>query len=277
MGWAQLCEEGFRLTAGRVTVIASAWHAGYGGTAELTEWYRRVKPPRAAVVCLFLRLQCFPLGPYMAAFCPGGDCPLHGTTDAIADAVPPCGVARFLALERLGGRLVDRLPDRGTVVDYAAGIGGWAIGLYEALRAAGHAAEYTVYAYDIDPRRLSVYKRAVERHTGWRVVARRVDLRRRLPEESPDVAVGSPPCEDFSVANHYRDERRGLELVVRYLDYVDAARPRVALFEEVATLRAVRGALEGLLRRRGWAYEVVDFSALGVPQARRRRILGWRA
>jgi len=276
MGWAQLCEEGFRLTAGRVTVIASAWHAGYGATVELTEWYRRVKPPRAAVVCLFLRLQCFPVEPYMAALCPGGDCPLHGTTDAIADAVPPCGVARFLALERLGGRVVDRLPDRGIVVDYAAGIGGWAIALYEALGASGRAAEYTVYAYDVDPWRLSVYRRAVERYTGWRVVTRRVDLRRQLPDVSADVAVGSPPCEDFSVANHHRVESRGFELVARYLDYVDATRPRVALFEEVATLRAVRQALEGFLRRRGWAYEVVDFSALGVPQARRRRILGWR-
>jgi len=265
------CQELLERFGGRVTVLASGWHAGYGSTAELTEWYRREKPHRDVVICLYLALQCFPTD-YPVYHLSS----LQRATDIIADALPPCGAAGFLLAPRLGGRLVDKLPDRGIIVDYAAGIGGWALGLFQALKAVGRTAEYTVYAYDVDPERLSIYRRGVEKYTGWRVIPRRVDLRVRTPEESPDVAVGSPPCENLSIANNKYNIERGLELVVRYLDYVDATRPKVALFEEVASLNNARRILEELLRRRGWAYEVRCLSDYGVPQICRRRVLGWR-
>jgi len=265
------CEELLERFKGRVTVIASAWHAGYGSTREFAEWYRRVKPPKDVVVCLYLALQCFPTD-YPVYHISS----LQRVTDIIADALPPCAVANFLLAPRLGGRLVDKLPDSGVLVDFAAGIGGWALGLYYALKAVGRTAEYTVYAYDIDAERLNIYKRAVEKYTGWRVVTRKVDLRVKMPDVVADVAVGSPPCEDLSIANNNYDIEEGLELVVRYLDYVDATKPRVALFEETASLKNAKRALEELLRRRGWAYEVRCLSDYGVPQVCRPRILGWR-
>jgi len=260
-----------RQFAGRVTVIGSGWHGGYGSTLELYRWYRREKPHRDVVICLYLALQCFPTD-YPVYHLSS----LQRATDIIADALPPCGVARFLLAPRLGGRLVDRLPDRGAVVDFAAGIGGWALGLYYALKAVGRTAEYVVYAYDIDAERLSIYRRGVEKYTGWRVVPRRVDLRRELPDVAPDVAVGSPPCEDLSIANHHYNIERGLVLVKRYLDYVDAVKPQLALFEETVSLVNARRAIEELLRRRGWAYEVRCLSDYGVPQICRRRVLGWK-
>jgi len=133
------CQELFERFKGRVTVVGSGWHSGYGSTRELTEWYRQTKSPRDVVVCLYLLLQCFP-----------ADYPvyhivsLQRATDIIADALPPCAVANFLLAPRLGGRLVDKLPDSGVVLDFAAGIGGWALGLYYALRAVGRVAEYTI-------------------------------------------------------------------------------------------------------------------------------------
>jgi len=266
------CQELLERFRGKVTVIASGWHAGYGSTREFAEWYRREKPPRDMVICLYLALQCFPT-----------DYPVYHTsslqrvTDIIADALPPCGVAGFLLAPRLlGGRLVDRLPDRGVIVDFAAGIGGWALGIHQALKAVGRTAEYVVYAYDVDPERLNIYRRGVEKYTGWRVVPRRADLRVKTPEEGADIVVGSPPCEDLSIANNNYSIERGLELVVRYLDYVDSAKPRIALFEETASLKNARRVLEELLRKRGWAYEVKCLSEYGVPQVCRPRILGWK-
>jgi len=266
-----LCSEAFALLKGRVTVIASAWHSRYHSVKPFVEWYRAVKPPKDVVVCLYLLLQCFPSDYPVYSYTS-----LQRITEVIADALPPCAVAGFLLRERVGGRLVDRLPDRGVVVDFASGIGGWALGLYQALQATGRTAEYTVYAYDVDPERLNIYKRGVEKYTGWRVVAIQADLKRELPDVAPDVAVGSPPCEDLSPANQSRDVERGLVLVRRYLDYVDYVRPRVALFEEVATLRRVRSAIEDVLRRRGWIREVRCLSDYGAPQKCRRRILAYR-
>jgi len=265
------CEELLERFRGKVTVLANMWHSGYGSNIEFTEWYRKEKSPRDVVICLYLLLQCFPADYPVYHFSS-----LQRATDIIADALPPCGVRGFLLAPRLGGRLVDRLPSHGAVVDFASGIGGWALGLYYALKATSRTAEYVIYAYDIDAERLNIYRRGVEKYTGWRVVTRRVDLRVKMPEEGADIVVGSPPCENLSIANNNYNIKRGLELVIRYLDYVDMAKPRVALFEEVASLKNAKRALEELLRHRGWAYEVKCLSDYGVPQVCRPRVLGWK-
>jgi len=264
------CLDAFERLRGRVTAIASAWHSRYHSVKAFVEWHRSVKPSEEEVVCLYLLLQCFPRDYPVYGFAS-----LQRTTDIIADALPPCAVANFLLRERVFGRLVDMLPDRGVVVDFASGIGGWALGLHQALRAVGRSAEYTVYAYDVDLERLDIYKRGVEKYTGWRVVPVRLDLKQRLPDVVPDVAVGSPPCEHLSPANQYRNVEEGLVLVRRYLDYVSAVRPKLALFEEVAHLRSVRRAIETMLKSRGWVYEVKCLSEYGAPQICRRRILGY--
>jgi len=264
-----MCEELVKRFAGKVTILSTTWHAGYHATKDLTEWYRRTRPPPDVLICLYLMLQCFPRDYPVSG-------PLYWATEAIADAIPPCAVKNFLLSPRLGLRIVDALPTSGTVVDFAAGIGGWALGLYYALEAVGKRADYVVYAYDIDGRRLEVYRRGVEKETGWKVVTRKVDLTRKLPEESADVATGSPPCEKLSVANHGYDLEKGLVLVRRYLEYVDYVRPKVALFEEVAFMHSVRDAITKLLRQHGWHYEIRCLSEYGVPQSCRRRVLGWK-
>jgi len=265
------CDEAFELLRGKVTVVSSLWHSKYGSAKEFVKWYKEKRPARDVLVCVLLKLQCFPTN--WPVWRLGS---LDKIGEAIADALPPCAVTGLLTSPRIGDKLVEKLPERGAVVDFAAGIGGWTLGLYYALEIVGRSASYTIYAYDVDADRLAVYREGVEKTTGWRVVPRLADLRRALPSELADVAVGSPPCEDLSSANTSRKPERGLELVERYLDYVDRAKPSLALLEEVASLSETRSAVVKMLRERGWSYEVKCLSDYGAPQLCRRRILGWR-
>ncbi len=99
----------------------------------------------------------------------------------------------------------------------------------------------------------------------------------------PDVVVGGPPCQSFSLAgNRHCDDARG-RLVWRYLEIIKALSPKAFLFENVAGLISAKDSdgnsiLEGLLQKFGElgynvSWNLVNTADYGVPQIRKRVII----
>jgi DNA (cytosine-5)-methyltransferase 1 len=105
-----------------------------------------------------------------------------------------------------------------------------------------------------------------------------------------DVLAGGPPCQPFSKAAQWSSNARvGMsddrgQAVLGMLDLLETFQPRVLLIENVAgflrgpvsAAPAIDAQLEEINRRQGTRYrlthDVVDASAYGVPQRRRRAI-----
>lgn len=185
---------------------------------------------------------------------------------------------------------------RPRVLDLFAGAGGMALG----FRAAG---ARSIGAAEIDPVAAATFAHAFAedepvvlggprkgRSPGGDLT--RIDpaeLLRQLPE-APDIVVGGPPCQSFSLIGRAKlrslvedagaDSPPRNELFQVFLDVVVAARPKAFVMENVP---AVRGSLgvdmakriaEDAERRSGRAYEVRYFllnaAWYGVPQSRWR-------
>ena len=125
-----------------------------------------------------------------------------------------------------------------------------------------------------------------------------------LRELEPDIVVGGPPCQDFSIVRGPEWDRRGIEvkrgrMYVHFVRALAALQPKAFLFENVPGLissngglaykviledlsslrwsevrRGLRGASDGRVQGYHIIFsDVVDFSHFGVPQKRRRLII----
>ncbi len=105
----------------------------------------------------------------------------------------------------------------------------------------------------------------------------------KLPQ--PDVLIGGPPCQGFSVAGYMDMNDPRSELVFTYMKVLKVLKPRAFVLENVkalATLAKFRPIRERLIREaKAAGYDmqltVVRASDFGVPQARERMlIVGFR-
>jgi len=156
-------------------------------------------------------------------------------------------------------------------VDLYAGVGGWSLGL-------GMAGVEVVASYEWwDEANLTNFRN--NRHP-----AHCVDIRKLDPDSVPkvEIVVGSPPCTHFSLANRggRGDIVEGLKDVESFLEVVDRVRPRFWAMENVPRLAGILQAemnQGGVLHRFAHLDPVVavlDCSEWGVPQRRRRAIIG---
>lgn len=111
------------------------------------------------------------------------------------------------------------------------------------------------------------------------------ELQQHLPKlkklTSPDVLIGGPPCQGFSVAGYMDMNDPRSELVFTYMKALRILKPRAFVLENVkalATLEKFRPIRERLLREaRATGYDaelvVVRASDFGVPQARERMLI----
>jgi DNA (cytosine-5)-methyltransferase 1 len=155
------------------------------------------------------------------------------------------------------------------VADLFSGCGGMTTG----FQMAGH--EVVFAAENWDQARL-VYD------ANFQHAATRLDLSdivaaaHAVSMESPDIIVGGPPCQDFSVAG-LRAEAERANLTLGFAEIVRSVRPAWFVMENVpaaATSRAWRAA-KARLRSAGYGMTeiVLDASLYGVPQLRRRLFL----
>jgi len=179
----------------------------------------------------------------------------------LAEAMPP-PVARALLSALPIGSFV--------LLDVYSGIGGWVLGAFWTgkLRKA--------YAIEIDKRKCVILRAMAEKYgiELETICADALGLDLRSLSRA-DIVVGSPPCEDISLASemqkHFGKYRpKGtFRLTRRFFEIVDAVGPRYWLLENVYAksyaefLRELRGDIRFLRR--------VDFSRW-VPQYRYRLI-----
>jgi site-specific DNA-cytosine methylase len=84
-----------------------------------------------------------------------------------------------------------------------------------------------------------------------------------------DHLHGSPPCPDFSMANKNRDPKRGLQLVKRFEEVLEATRPKWWVMENVPPIakHIHRGPVYQTIR-------ILNAADYGVPQIRKRVFAG---
>jgi DNA (cytosine-5)-methyltransferase 1 len=137
-----------------------------------------------------------------------------------------------------------------------------------------------LYAFDSDP----IACNTLRRNLGGPVETKRIEdldpgkVASRVGV--PDVVIGGPPCQGFSTQRRgsHTDVRNGL--VGRYWTFALALQPKVIVMENVPGVLGTRGAahigvVKEAIRAAGYevASSVIDVSAIGVPQRRRRAIV----
>lgn len=101
-----------------------------------------------------------------------------------------------------------------------------------------------------------------------------------------DLVAGGPPCQGFSFAGRRDEQDHRNQLVDSYVKFIGLVKPRMLLFENVRgftqkfVVRSTEGKIFsdeviGKLESLGYDVEprIIDFSAYGVPQSRKRFIL----
>lgn len=260
------------------TVIQAFWHAGFGGernpfTCCYYPHFARCDDKEEA--CRYLQqfgktreeqarnFYCW------AQTIPWPVCetlkhlPLNTFAKYVANAVPPLAVANLLtATDGL-----DVLFKAKTLVDCCAGMGGWLLAICFYRRCSVK----RVYAIDIDPDVLSVYRR-IGRLIGVEVVPIIRDVRQmeRFPEA--DAIVGSPPCQQFSVARQSAPRKLsiGFSVVEAFLRLARKAGVP-AVMEEVY----YKG-MQTIASAHGFKSAVVSLRDYGAIQVKRDRFFAWR-
>ena len=161
-----------------------------------------------------------------------------------------------------------------TVLDAFCGAGGLSLG----FEMAGWD---TALAFDNDPIAVDTFNM---NHSGQAVVLDAAETTGRdllrlsgLAMGECDLLAGGPPCQGFSLQRRgARDDARN-ELVLRYLDWIQALRPKTFLLENVHAIRGVRGShllaeVRAFAQRLGYTtyVETLDAVDYGLPQFRRR-------
>lgn len=92
----------------------------------------------------------------------------------------------------------------------------------------------------------------------------------------PDLIMGGPPCQDYSIAGK-REQGERANLTIRFAEIVASVKPQWVVFENVYNIErfGTLPRMKELLRDVGYGISctVLDASRCGVPQARKRFIL----
>lgn len=153
-----------------------------------------------------------------------------------------------------------------TVVSLYSGAGGLDRGFIDA-------GFEIVWANDFDSYAVATYHENIGDHAVWGDV-----LNTPLPDVHPDVLVGGPPCQGFSVAGRMRPNDPRSQHVLHFMDAVEQLSPQAFVMENVKALAVnqrwspIINRLEGRAKALGYepALFVLNASDYGVPQARER-------
>ena len=99
----------------------------------------------------------------------------------------------------------------------------------------------------------------------------------QLKDYNPDMIIGGPPCQDFSIAGPRNDNSKRANLTLTFAKLVVEMRPEWVVMENVYNITRSRilSKILNILTSYGYGitYKILNASFLGVPQARKRFFL----
>lgn len=152
------------------------------------------------------------------------------------------------------------------VADFFCGCGGLSSG----FQAAGHD---IVFAADTWSRARLAYDANFDHASRRLDLSDVIEAAYAVSQKSPEIIVGGPPCQDFSVAG-LRTEAANADLTVAFAEVVRTCRPLWFVMENVPAAASSRA--WAIARRRlgaagyGLTELTLDASLYGVPQLRKR-------
>ncbi len=180
--------------------------------------------------------------------------------DYLADAVPPFAVYHLFKENQIKGK---------TMLDLFAGIGGWSIGAFLYF----FPQPFYVEAVEIDAGKARVinmiFKELKKYNEEFEYNIINIDIRKYEPSKKFDIITGSPPCEDYTPLNAFRNFRLYAgtdELTQEYLRIVNSVKPAYAFYENVYAEPLVN-----VLKKEGFEIKKIDFSKY-IPQHRERLV-----
>jgi DNA (cytosine-5)-methyltransferase 1 len=154
-------------------------------------------------------------------------------------------------------------------VDLFSGCGGLSLGFAQA--------DFDIVAaYDNWPLAARVYRQNFSHPVHLFDLANVPAAVRQLKKDSPDVIIGGPPCQDFSIAGK-RIEARRASLTVAFAKICCGLKAGIAVMENVYNIEKSQTLAQAkrIFKRAGYGLttQVIDASLAGVPQMRRRLFL----
>lgn len=154
------------------------------------------------------------------------------------------------------------------VVDLFSGCGGLSLGFQ-------NAGFEIVSAFDNWQQAIDIYRANFD-HEVHNLDLYSADAEEAIAKCKPDIIIGGPPCQDFSIAGNRNIGKRG-NLTIRFAELVSSVKPRWFVMENVYNIErmpVLPQAIE-IFKRTGYgiSYQVLDASLCGVPQKRKRFIM----
>lgn len=152
------------------------------------------------------------------------------------------------------------------LVDLFSGCGGMSLGFQ-------NAGFNVVAAYDNWMPAVEVYRKNFN-HPIFHKDLADLSVIKEIEEFAPDIIIGGPPCQDFSIAGgrNYKGKRANLTLT--FAEIIHEVRPKMFVMENVYSIEktpVLAKALESF-KKSGYGITKGTFNAslMGVPQARKR-------
>lgn len=135
-----------------------------------------------------------------------------------------------------------------------------------------------IWAIDNTPNAVETYKANIGDH----IICE--DINNINAESLPkaDVVIGGPPCQSFSLAGNRNTEDARGQLVWKYIEIIEAIKPKAFLFENVTGLQSAKNKDGKILPQLMKAFQdigyeisfqVMNAADYGVPQKRNRVII----
>ena len=154
------------------------------------------------------------------------------------------------------------------VVDLFSGCGGMSLGLEQAgLDVVG--------AFDNWDPAIAIYRENFQ-HPIFKADLSKDDATENVRRLKPDMIVGGPPCQDYSIAGKRTLGKRA-NLTIRFAEIVSSVHPQWVIFENVYNIErfSTLPKMKRILSKAGYGLSsmVLDASRCGAPQKRQRFIL----
>lgn len=154
------------------------------------------------------------------------------------------------------------------VIDLFAGCGGMSLGFEKA-------GFDVIAAFDNWDAAIKIYESNFS-HPIYKKDLGKDDVIQQISDMKPDVIIGGPPCQDYSIAGK-RELGKRANLTIKFGEIVLAVKPLWVVFENVYNIErfSTVSTLKQMLREAGYGIttQILDASRCGVPQKRQRFFL----